>query len=213
MADNVQPHTPRRLNRAQREAQLIAVAQSLFAQKGYQGTAMEDIALGAGVSRPILYKHFGSKDGIYLASLADARQQLESQMLQAVAAQQTPQQRLAAGLRAYFAFVEAQGDAWDILFGGGAAVAGSAEAEARALRFRTVERIALLLQFDLGQRVPAERIHAFAHLISGGAEQLAKWWRQNPGLCVEDLVQAQMALSWGGLAVLVQSQTHPAGSD
>ncbi|MGB1558801.1 MAG: TetR/AcrR family transcriptional regulator [Oceanococcaceae bacterium] len=205
MADSPLPRSPRRLSRTQREAQLIAVAQSLFAQKGYQGTAMEDIASGAGVTRPILYKHFGSKDGIYLASLAQAREQLESQMLQAVAAQNSPQQRLAAGLRAYFEFVQAQGDAWEILFGGGAAVAGTAEAEARELRFRTVERIALLLQFDLGNTLPPERIRAFAHLISGGAEQLAKWWRQNPGLRVDDLVQAQMALSWGGLAELVRS--------
>lgn len=205
MAENTLPRSTPRLSRAQREAQLIAVAQTLFAQKGYQGTAMEDIAQSAGVSRPIVYKHFGSKDGIYLASLADARRQLEAQMLQAVAAQTSPEQRLAAGLRAYFAFVQAQGDAWDILFGGGAAVAGTAEAEARELRFRTVERIALLLQFDLGNRVPPERIRAFAHLISGGAEQLAKWWRQNPGLTVEDLVQAQMALSWGGLAEMVRS--------
>ncbi|MGJ8670276.1 MAG: TetR/AcrR family transcriptional regulator [Oceanococcus sp.] len=196
----VDPATrPRRLSRAKREAQLICVAQSLFSQKGYQGTAIADIASSAGVTRPMVYNYFGSKDGIYLASLSAARQQLEKRMLTAVAAKKVPRERLAAGLRAYFEFVDDQGAAWDILFGGGAAVAGPAEAKARELRFMNVERIAMLLRADLGPAPTEQQIFAFAHLISGGAEQLAKWWRQNPDVLLDDLVEHQMALIWPSL--------------
>jgi len=58
-----------RMKPEDRERQLLEVAQRMFVERGYQGTAMEDIAKAAGVTRPVVYKLFGNKDGIYLACL------------------------------------------------------------------------------------------------------------------------------------------------
>jgi len=49
----------------ERREQLLAVARSLFAEKGFEGTAVEEIAARAGVSKPVVYEHFGGKEGIY----------------------------------------------------------------------------------------------------------------------------------------------------
>jgi AcrR family transcriptional regulator len=55
----------RRLSGTERRAQLIDVGRTLFAQRGYEATSMEEIAERAKVSKPILYEHFGGKEGLY----------------------------------------------------------------------------------------------------------------------------------------------------
>jgi AcrR family transcriptional regulator len=50
---------------AERREQLIAVACSLFADRGYEGTSVEEIAAHAQVSKPVVYEHFGGKEGLY----------------------------------------------------------------------------------------------------------------------------------------------------
>ncbi len=54
-----------RMTASERREQLIAVARGLFAEKGFEGTAVEEIATRAAVSKPVVYEHFGGKEGIY----------------------------------------------------------------------------------------------------------------------------------------------------
>ena len=201
-----------RLPRAARRQQLIDVAQDSFARKGYQGTTIENIAAAAGVTRPIVYNCFGSKDGIYLACLSAARQQLEQRILEAVAEARDTHGRVEAGIDAYFRFVAEQADAWDVLFGGGAAIAGTAERTARELRFRTVDQIAGLLQRELPD-TPSAELDVLAHAVSGAAEQVAKWWRCNPATPRPEVVQRVMRLLWAGLeALTLRHQPAPSGN-
>ncbi|AMO22632.1 TetR/AcrR family transcriptional regulator [Ramlibacter tataouinensis] len=156
----------------------MGVALELFISKGYQGTSMEDIAEAAGVSRPIVYNLFGSKDAIYLACLRDARQQLDERLAEAASAHANGQARLRAGIDGYFRFVEQDRAAWRLLFGGGAAVAGPVVGEARQLRFDTVAKITALLS-PLMPQIALTEVQMQAHALSGAAEQLAKWWIEN----------------------------------
>ena len=50
---------------SERRHQLIDIARSLFAERGYEGTSIEEIALRANVSKPVVYEHFGGKEGLY----------------------------------------------------------------------------------------------------------------------------------------------------
>ena len=54
-----------RMTGAERRHQLIQVARSLFAERGYEGTSIEEIAQRANVSKPVVYEHFGGKEGLY----------------------------------------------------------------------------------------------------------------------------------------------------
>lgn len=56
--------TPR-MPREQRRAQLLELATELFIERGFQGTSMDDIAGAAGVTKPVLYQHFSSKEELY----------------------------------------------------------------------------------------------------------------------------------------------------
>lgn len=54
-----------RLSAAERHEQLLLTARSVFAERGFEGASVEEIATRAGVSKPVVYEHFGGKDGIY----------------------------------------------------------------------------------------------------------------------------------------------------
>lgn len=71
MTDVVEPtelssaRAARRMTGKQRRAQLVDVGRRLFAEKGLDGTSVEEIAAKAGVSKPVVYEHFGGKEGLY----------------------------------------------------------------------------------------------------------------------------------------------------
>jgi AcrR family transcriptional regulator len=202
---SVNGHPHGRVPRAVREEQLLEVAEQVFATQGYQGTSIEDIARTAGVTRPVVYDHFGSKEGIYLACVRRARGELERLINEAAGSSDDPAGQLWAGINAYFEFVERHGRAWDVLFGQGSAVAGPAAEEVLRQRFATVHGIAeLLTPFVSGAEVDEQAIEALAHALSGSGEQLAKWWRQNPELTREQVAGYHMAFAWLGLETLVE---------
>ena len=54
----------RRLPRAEREAQMLRAAATLFASHGFHATSMDDVAAACGVTKPMVYSYFGSKEGL-----------------------------------------------------------------------------------------------------------------------------------------------------
>src|SRR5688572_21567188 len=109
----VEPRT--RLSAPERRSQLLAVAGRLFAEHGYHGLSMEQLADAAGVSKPVLYQHFPSKHELYLALVNDAIEELQSQVRKALEGTTDNQTRVRAAISAYFDFVEDQRFA--LLFG------------------------------------------------------------------------------------------------
>ena len=105
-------------SRDERVSQLLDVAQHLFAETGYAGTSIELIARTAGVSRPVVYEHFGSKDGIYFACVRRARARFHDAVLAGVVGTEDLEARLYAGLDACFAFIEEDPDRWAVMFRG-----------------------------------------------------------------------------------------------
>src|SRR5690606_23129075 len=63
----VEPRKPprARMTARERREQLLAVARTLFAERGFEGTSVEEIAARADVSKPVVYEHFGGKEGVY----------------------------------------------------------------------------------------------------------------------------------------------------
>jgi AcrR family transcriptional regulator len=198
----------RRLPRADRRAQILQVAEQVFTQHGYQGTSLEDIAAAAGVTRPLIYNYFADKDELYLECLHAARAELDAAIVTAAGAQSQPREMLRAGMTAYFTFVQDRGKRWEMLFGGGIAVAGAVAARAEQLQFETVEKVAALIHVVIPDLAPVTAI-AYAHTISGSAQQLAKWWRHQPQIPLEDLVQYQMDAAWTGLEQIAAGIGQP----
>ncbi|HEY8525934.1 MAG TPA: TetR/AcrR family transcriptional regulator [Acidimicrobiales bacterium] len=176
------------------------MAEVLFAEYGYDGTSIERIAKAAGITRPVVYDHFGSKEGIYLACVRRARERFEFAVAEGVDGVDNLEQRLYAGLDACFAFIEADPDRWAVMFRG-VAVTGHVAEEALRMRFATITALADLIH-DAVPHAPRQKVEAFAHALSGAGEQLERWWRQNPHLTRQEIVDYFHAFAWSGLSQL-----------
>jgi AcrR family transcriptional regulator len=190
------------MERGARMEQLLDVAEHAFAELGYSATSIERLAQLAGVSRPVIYDHFGSKDGIYLACLRRARARLDDAVATAVLAVDDLYERLAAGIDATFAFIEENPARWAAVYNG-VAVAGPVAEEAWRLRMQTVDQIAALVDAAL-PGLPRRRVEAFAHGLSGAVEQTERWWRNTPDLSRAEAVKNLSDFAWWGMHRLVE---------
>src|SRR5437763_1690527 len=125
--------------RAEREEQIVAVAIGEFALHGYARASVIEIARQAGISKPLIYQYFGSKDGLYLAclhavssGLLHRLQQAELEVDDSVASRIHP-------LRAVFEALEPQRDAWQLLFDPSMPRTGEIAAIAAGYRAGTTE--------------------------------------------------------------------------
>ena len=109
-----------RLPAARRRRQLLDVALEVFAGNGFHATSMDQVAEAAGVTKPVLYQHFGSKRQLYLELLGDVGQRLMEEIAKATAAVSSPREQVFVGFRTYFRFVAEHRDAFQLLFGSGA---------------------------------------------------------------------------------------------
>src|SRR5919197_2630045 len=142
-----------RLPRAERELQTLAAARILFAERGFGAVTMDEIAAEVGVTKPLLYAYFGNKEGLYLACMEPAAAALVDTVAAAVEATETRADTLRAGVHAFFIFVDADRDAWRVLFD--ETLPAGAEPARRAAEQR--ERLTELVAAAQLERLPDER--------------------------------------------------------
>jgi AcrR family transcriptional regulator len=163
--------------RERREQLILDVAGRVFARAGYESAPMDEIADLAGVSKPMLYAYFGSKEGLYLAYLDRSGRELLERLVAAAPADDQSTAGLRARITEFLAFVEEHADGWTVLFREVASTRPFAERVAR-LRERIVEAVARMLDASgLGHQPPAS--DAIAHAIVGAGESLANWWLEH----------------------------------
>lgn len=186
--------TPRkRLPRAERERQILAVAEEVFATRGYQTTSMDDIAERVGLSKPMLYEYFGSKDGLLLACLERAKRELLESTATAADNASTAEQLLHDCLLAFFRFSDEHKQAWALLRNEPSVLSVPVNSELEAIRGQQVEFTADLMHIarpDLGQ----QRLEAFAEAIIGACERMAMWRDRHPEITSEQATDHLMAL-------------------
>ncbi|HEX8085065.1 MAG TPA: TetR/AcrR family transcriptional regulator [Solirubrobacteraceae bacterium] len=187
-----------------RAEQLLDVAERLFAEAGYGGTSIETIAADAGVTKPLVYRHFGSKEGVYLACLRRARGQMEAMMAEAWAGAEGLRGKLEAGADAYFRFVESEPLRWRVLHGSDSGVPPAVAEEATQMHLATERGFTALLAGTAAADADPQRILAFCHAIGGAGHQLAQWWLRTPGISREQLVAWYCEATWSGVRALVE---------
>ncbi|SHN43730.1 transcriptional regulator, TetR family [Cryptosporangium aurantiacum] len=180
------------MTRTAREQQLLDVAEDLFLTAGYERTSIEDIARAAGITRPVVYEHYGSKEGIYLACVRRARVPLNEALQTAFESSQDPAEQFARGVDAYYTMLEGDPSRWRLLFSPHGVLTGPLADDLLRERFRTTNLIADLIEAHLPD-VDPQRIDAFAHAISGSVEQLGRWWLAHPEVERATVVGYQVA--------------------
>jgi AcrR family transcriptional regulator len=191
------------MSREARGAQLLDVAEKLFADHGFEGTSMEDIARAAGVTRPMVYSHHPTKDAVFVACVRRARGELEAGirepeiMIEAGAGIDVVMER--AG-EIFFGLLERDPQRWAVLFNPGTALAPELAGELAAMRRRTIGRIQQMVRHFSAGEADELQDAAFAHAISGVGEQLGRWWIANPGIPRERVIALYRDFITGGLA-------------
>ena len=161
--------------REQREQLILEVAGQVFARAGYESASMDEIAELVGVSKPMLYAYFGSKEGLYLAYVERAGRELVERLIGAWsrgAASGAP--RLLAPVAEFLAFVEEHDNGWRVLFREAASSRPLAE-QVAVLRGRIVDAIRGMVESSRAN-YPPPASDAVAHALVGAGESLANWW-------------------------------------
>jgi AcrR family transcriptional regulator len=168
-----------RVPREVRRTQLLELAEELFMEKGYGGFSIDDLCRAAGVSRPIVYEHFGSKDGIYIACLKRIRSELEHALLAAAGDGADLKSTTENAADAWFSIVQRDPQRWSLVYGGTTGLVGPLADQLAELRDITVAQIGLVLR-QYAPDASDEEVTLWAHAASGAGEQLGRWWLRHP---------------------------------
>lgn len=190
------PKATKRLPVAERRALIVEAAGRLFGERGYELARLDDIAAAAGVTKPILYRHFDSKKALYLALLERHRDDLAT-FAAAIPPAGSLEERLRAVLEIWLAYVETHSYAWKMLFrdsGGGPDV--------QAFRVEVHARARAVLAGIIGSlgegAIPRREREPLAELLSMGMAAVVLWWIDHPGTSRGALVDA-MTRVWLGV--------------
>jgi AcrR family transcriptional regulator len=186
------------------------VAISLFAERGYAATTMDDIAEAAGVTKPLVYQHFESKRALYLELMDVFSGELVTGIVKATADAQGPRQQVELGFAAYFELMLGNEQAFRLLYGRDA----PDDPELGQALSRVEDTIAQAIDPLIDAGLDPEHRLLLAYGIVGMAEGATRHWiegradRPAPGPGNEQQTNAEEAarlatrvadLAWAGL--------------
>jgi AcrR family transcriptional regulator len=193
------PSAPsRRLSAAERRAFIEDAAARLFAERGYGATTVEDIVSAAGVSKPMLYRHFESKKELQMKLLERRRDELAAAPLDEFLREPAePDRRLPAMIDAWFANVEQHPHASRNLLQD---ATGDPDIEAFQRELRQRQRaadVALLREF--APQLPEAELEPLGEIVRSALTGLALWWLDHPGTPRAVVVAAVLRMTRGVL--------------
>jgi AcrR family transcriptional regulator len=184
--------------RAERRTELLDAAVAVIRRDG-PGVSMEAIAAEAGVTKPIVYRHFGDRHGL-VAALAERFSDGLLAELRASLTQTDPRQVLAGTIEAYLAFVERDPNVYLFL---SQRIPGDAETAGQLHGF--IRQIAGEIAVELGERLRAAGVDSgpaepWAYGLVGMVQLAGDWWIERRSLPRARLVEYLTNLVWDGLS-------------
>lgn len=197
--------TPRtRMSAGQRRAQLVEVARALFAERGFEGTSVEEIAARAGVSKPVVYEHFGGKEGLYAVVVDREMQRLLDSVTAALQSAGHPRTVLERAALALLDYIEHSTDGFRIL------VRDSPVAQSTGTFASLISDAAGQVEHILAHEFTARGYDddfapMYAQMLVGMVALTGQWWldARHPD---KSVVAAHLVnLAWNGFSSLEES--------
>lgn len=187
-----------RMPRGQRRAQLLSAAREVFVAHGYHAAAMDEIAVRAGVSKPVLYQHFPGKLELYLALIDAATEELLGRIHLALGSTADNKQRVIATVSAYFDFVDDESGYYRLLFESDLTNAPEVKERLDKLTELCSREVATIIADDTG--LPSEESTLLAVGMVGIAQVTARYWRASGGSIPRGAAaELVAALGWRGI--------------
>jgi AcrR family transcriptional regulator len=201
---------PRRGNRgrmtgAERREQLIEISRRLFAERGFDGTSVEEIAARAEVSKPVVYEHFGGKEGIY-AVVVDREVRRLLTMVQDALTAGHPRVLLEQAAFALLDYIEQSSDGFRILVRD--SPIGSASGSFVSIIGDVASRVEHILAAEFRTRgFDSRGAPMYAQMLVGMVATTGQWWLDARKPSKEVVAAHLVNLAWHGLAGLDKQPT------
>lgn len=200
----------KRLTAAARRELIAAAATELFAERGYQGASIEEIAKRSGVTPPVVYDHFASKQELYRSLLEAHYADLREVWRRNFGGGDPGTDRIVRSFDAWFAYVEEHPFAGRMLFrdtSGDPAIAAihaevAAESRAAVMPLATAEPGML----DLTESATAATLDMLWEVLRGVLQGLAMWWYEHPDIPREQVVAVAVNTLWIGFERVQQGE-------
>jgi AcrR family transcriptional regulator len=201
-----------RMTGKQRREQLLDIGRSLFAEKGFDATSVEEIALRAGVSKPVVYEHFGGKEGLYAVVVDREMSALLDTITGALTSTGHPRELLERAAFALLDYVEQSSDGFRILVRD-SPVASSTGSFASLLSDAATQVEHIMVNQFRARGFDTKHAPMYAQMLVGMVALTGQWWldARQPGKA--DVAAHLVNLAWNGLSGLEASPGLLAGEN
>lgn len=189
--------TKKRLSAAERRAQLMEVGRSVFAKTGFEAASLEVIAQRAGVTKPIIYEHFGGKEGLHAAIVEREMEELVTRVSDAIA-DGSPRARFEAAVLTFMTYASEEPEGFAVLTR--EAPMPAREGITRIIDHLT-DRIGAVFSRELARAGYDRKVAPlYATALLGMVTQVGRWWASEGKRFSRDQVVSHVAaLGWMGL--------------
>ena len=184
----------------QRREQLVDVGRALFAERGFEGTSVEQISEAAGVSKPVIYEHFGGKEGLYAVVVDREIQALLGQITDALTEHEgNARALLEAAALALLDYIETSTDGFRIL------VRDSPPGQSTGSFASLISDVATQVEHILAAEFKRRRLDPktaplYAQMLVGMVAIPGGWWLDSRKMKKDDVAAHLVNLAWNGLA-------------
>jgi AcrR family transcriptional regulator len=195
------PAARARMTGKQRREQLLDVGRRLFAEKGFEGTSVEEIAATAQVSKPVVYEHFGGKEGLYAVVVDREIHKLLAAITGALSGDDHPRLLLEQAALALLDYIESSTDGFRIL------VRDSPVAQSTGTFASLISDVAtqvehLLVEQFRARGLDPETAPLYAQMLVGMVALTGQHWLDSRKPKKTDVAAHLVNLAWNGLSGL-----------
>jgi AcrR family transcriptional regulator len=179
-------------------AQLVDVGRGVFAERGYEATSVEEIAERAGITKPIVYEHFGGKEGLYAVIVDREIEHIVRSITEAISTG-TPRERLERAALAFLRYVRERPGGFTVLLRD--APASKAGGKMPALMHDLADRVGAIFTEQFRRAgYDAKAAPIYAHALVGMVAFVGQWWTESRKPPPVEMVASHIAgLAWMGL--------------
>ncbi len=194
-----------RLPRRERRESLLSAARQVFVESGYHVAAMDEIARRAGVTKPVLYQHFGSKQELYLAVFDAGVEDVIGAVGKGLKSSPDNRSRVAATMDAYLGFMGQEDAVYRLVFESDLVNLPAVRDRIERVNAQCAEMVSEVIAEDTG--LSAEESSLLAYGLIGLAQTAARQWLRSPGgTGRDDTAHLLAALAWRGISGFPKSR-------
>ncbi len=189
-----------RMSATERREQLVGVARTLFSERGFEASSVEEIAERAGVSKPVIYQHFGGKEGLY-AVVVDREVTALTERIVGALDVSHPHQAAQGAADAFLAYIEEREEGFRVLLRD--APTGMGASSFASVIVDVAARAEQLLIDGFGERgFDADSAPMYARMLVGAVAMVGEWWLEVREPSREEVAAHVVNLLWNGLGRL-----------